>query len=277
MGRVLWDSPSLEERVALRYQRQKLLEDHAGVKTYEGVDPLTGLPVLIYAFADKPHLLLNELESENIPGVLASQNELQQNYVVVAYAKGYKVASRPLEMDSLDFLIEGARALKDAAEIGVLHGDLRPERFWISKDHVLVEGFGLPWLPEESPYEPPEQLSSFAGDVYSWAKSALELSHPPPTAKHLLESCLVPQPNLRPSAEQIYTALVKIKTKPASVSTTGPAKVQAVGEPRVIPTAKTLEIDFNVSSYLLYSKTLRQLSQPCRECPNPRLKIAFQI
>ena len=235
--------------MALRYQRQKLLTDHAGVKTYEGIDPLTGLPVLIYVFKGKPHLLLTEMESENIPGVLASQNEGQLNYVVVAYVKGYKIAKAPLEMGRLEFLIDSVRALKDAAEIGVLHGDIRPERFWLSSDHVLIEGFGLPWVTELSPYSPPEKLSSFAGDVYSWAKSALELADPPQVARQLLESCLIPQPNLRPSAEQLYEALLRIKTKSSTVGSIQPsiqpAKVQAVGNPILLP--KTLEIDFNVS------------------------------
>jgi serine/threonine protein kinase len=228
--------------VALRYQRQKLLADHAGVKTYQGIDPLTGLPVLIYVFSGKPHLLLKELESENIPGVLDLHSEGQQSYVVVAYARGYKLAARPLEIDETTFLIEGARALKDAAEIGVLHGDIRPERFWVSSDHVFLEGFGLPWMIETGPYKPPEHLSSFAGDVYSWAKSALDLTHPPAAMKSILELCLNQEPNLRPTAEQLYSSLLKAKTQP-SASVVSPLKTT---EPRAA-SAKTLEIDFSLS------------------------------
>ncbi len=237
--------------MALRYQRQKLLADHGGVKTYQGIDPLTGLPVLIYAFSGNPHLLLNELESENIPGILGSQTEGQQSHVVVAYARGYQLASRPLEMDDFTFLIESARALKDAAEIGVLHGDIRPERFWVSSDHVFVEGFGLPWTSEDDSYKPPERLSSFAGDIYSWAKSALHLTNPPLVTKPLLDLCLNQEPNLRPTAEQIYTALIKAKTQPASASVLSPVNsvlnsVNTV-KPQGAPTGKTLEIDFTLT------------------------------
>lgn len=229
--------------MALRYQRQELLADHAGVKTYQGLDPLTGLPVLIYAFAGKPHLLLHELESENIPGILDSQAEGQQHFVVVAYAKGYQLATPPLPIDDLEFLIESARALKDAAEIGVLHGDLRPERFWVSSDHVFVEGFGLPWALTDDPYKPPEKLSSFAGDIYSWAKSALDLTTPSPRVKQLLESCLHQHPNLRPTAEQIFTALLKTKAQPVVASLPN----MPISEPSPAPTTNTLEIDFTLS------------------------------
>jgi serine/threonine protein kinase len=235
--------------VALRYQRQKLLADHGGVKTYQGIDPLTGLPVLIYAFNGKPHLLLNELESENIPGVLGSQSEGQQSQVVVAYARGYKLASRPLEMDAWSFLIEGSRALKDAAEIGVLHGDIRPERFWVSSDHVFVEGFGLPWAVEDGPYKPPERLSSFAGDVYSWAKAVLHLLDVPASAKPILDLCLNREPNLRLTAEQVHAALLEAKAQPHA-SLTPPVSAAPTQAPSA-STGNTLEIDFNLSDEAL--------------------------
>ena len=57
----------------------------------------------------------------------------------------------------------------DAADAGVVHGDLRPERFLITTDHILVEGFGVPWIPEDPTFLPPNhgERGSFAGDVYS--------------------------------------------------------------------------------------------------------------
>ena len=104
-----------EKFVALRYQRQNLYGEGAGVKTHEGLDPLTGLPVLIYEFAGKPDPALSDLESENIPGVLDTLEEGGQGQVVVAYSRGYTPAAKPLGMPSRVFLLESAHRASRAS------------------------------------------------------------------------------------------------------------------------------------------------------------------
>ena len=201
--------------MAGRYQLRELYAERGGVTTHEAVDPLTGLPVLVYRFSSSPNAGLRDLESENIPGLLSidtSDAEDDKAEVVVAYFKEYEVLSAPLSVPVPTLLLDSARALKDAALAGVVHGDIHPGRFLASRDHVLVEGFGIPWNGEDSIYRAPEGKSSFAGDVYAWAKSVLELSGDSldGATKTLFTSCLNADPDERPAASELYASL-KVK------------------------------------------------------------------
>jgi hypothetical protein len=241
--------------VALRYQRQTLYSDSSGVKTHEGIDPLTGLPVLIYEFNGRPDPALADLESENIPGVLETSFEAGKGQVIVAYSRGYAPAAKPLKMPTFRFVMAGARALSDAARAGVIHGDLRLERFLTSGDHVLVEGFGIPWTSTPHPYSSPEGVASYAGDVYAFGKIMQELAPDLPVPiKTLLDRCLTRKPEDRPSAGQLLTALGALQPKPEQPSAPQPkiSQVQPSAKPQPTqnaqpPQQKTLEIDFNVS------------------------------
>ncbi|MGL4610225.1 MAG: hypothetical protein ACRCYY_11200 [Trueperaceae bacterium] len=203
--------------MGLRYQRQTLYSERSGVKTYEGLDPLTGLPVLIYEFPGKPDPALSDLESENIPGVLDTVQEQGKGQVVVAFSRGYKPATKPLELDTLPFVIATAQAISDAARAGVIHGDLRPERFLVSSDHVLIEGFGIPWVTT-SPhgYSPPEGVANYAGDVYAFGRIMQELcTDLPVPIKTVLDRCTARKPEDRPSAAQLLTALLALQHPPS--------------------------------------------------------------
>ncbi len=259
---------SEEKFVALRYQRQKLYSERPGVTTHEGLDPLTGLPVLIYEFAGKPDPALADLESENIPGILETTFEVGKGQVVVAYSRGYTPAGKPLPIPSATFVLESAKALSDAARAGVIHGDLRPERFLISSGHVLVEGFGIPWQSSPSAYVASEGIASYAGDVYAYGRIMQELAPDLPVPlKTLLERCLSRKPEDRPSAGQLLNALVALQRSPQATEesvattettqgatttqpTTQPSESKATFQPPLIQNAgtpKTLEIDFTVS------------------------------
>ena len=165
--------------MAGRYQLRTLRAERGGIETHEGVDPLTGLPVLVYRFSGKPAPGLRDLESENIPGLLGvdtNDAEDDKTEVVVAYFKEYQTLEPPLSLPVRTLLSDSARGLRDAAQAGVLHGDLHPGRFLASHDHVLLEGFGLPWAVQDGAYRAPEAEPGFAGDVYAWAASVLELT-----------------------------------------------------------------------------------------------------
>lgn len=202
-----------------RYQLKTLYAEQDDIKTYEGTDSLTGLPVLVYQFVGRTLPSLMTLESENIPGILASEQDGEMAQVVVAYSKNYRALSVPLQLDTAKLLVGSARALKDAAQAGIIHGDIKPERFLASGDHVLLEGFGLPWQVSDDAFRPPEAASgsSFAGDAYAWAKSLLALTDGQlsPHLKRVLNACLVPDPNERPAASELYSAL---KTATVTVS-----------------------------------------------------------
>ncbi|HEX7021501.1 MAG TPA: hypothetical protein VF171_01500 [Trueperaceae bacterium] len=195
-----------------RYQRKELYATSGSVRTYHGVDPLTGLPVLIYQFPGRPTAAIGELESENIPGVLASSYDGHEGQVVVAYAGGYAPPREPLAPAEAFRVIHGsARALCDAAQAGIIHGDLNPDRFLVADDHVLVEGYGVRWDESSKEFRPPEYggEGSFAGDVYSWARSikALLGGRLPEGLGPLLETCVAPRPESRPAARELYRAI----------------------------------------------------------------------
>ncbi len=211
--------------MASRYQQRALYAERGGVSTFEGLDPLTGLPVLIYRFKGQAPRALSELESENIPGVLEVSSENGESRVVAAYSREYRPLVHPLHVSPAVLLLDSARALKDAAQAGVRHGDLRPVRFLASRDHVLVEGFGIPWPSEPSPYRAPEPQASFAGDIYAWAKSMLDLCGEvlSPEVKALLGHCLKDEAPQRPEALDLYNQLSEALARssdpmPASVS-----------------------------------------------------------
>ena len=194
--------------MASRYQVRTLYAQQGDVTTYEGIDPLTGLPVLIYQFRGRAAAGLRDLESENIPGLLEIDVNGNDTQVVVAYFKDYRPVTKPLSIPVETLLLDSARALSDAAEAGVVHGDVRPERFLASRDHVLLEGFGIPWLPESS-HQPPEGTVSFAGDVYALSKSLLELAEGSLSegATAALNASLAERPDERLSAAELYSAL----------------------------------------------------------------------
>ena len=228
-----------------RYQLKALFAEQNGVNTYEGVDSLTGLPVLIYQYIGRNLATLMNLESENIPGILASQQDGEQAQVVVAYSKNYRSLSVPISLDINKLLVGSARALKDAAQAGIVHGDIRPARFMASGDHVLLEGFGMPWQVADDGFRPPEASSgsSFAGDVYAWAKSLLHLSdgqlrH---ELKGLLNACLAPNPNERPAASELYSSLKAVSTAAPSNENVVASEVVPAASP---PGLEPIELDF---------------------------------
>lgn len=193
-----------------RYQRQSLYAERGNVLTYEGIDPLTGLPVLIYSFSGTLDPALRNLESENIPGLLAVITEGELTQVAVAYSREYQPLLSPPQIATHTLLLDSARALRDAAEAGVLHGDIRPLRFLASPSHLLFEGFGIPWRPDDTSHRAPELTNgaSYAGDIYAWAKSLFELNLTLSSRqKRVLEACLHQDPNERPTAGELYTTL----------------------------------------------------------------------
>ena len=211
----------------IRYQPQELYGEQGEVTTHLGVDPLTGLPVLIYTFPSAPTIDAGVLESENIPGILASSYDGTVGQVVTAYSPDYGLVAPGEITLTPDFVIEAARGLRDAARGGVVHGDLHPGRFLHAEGHVLIEGYGVPWTPKDTTFEAPEGMErqSYASDVYSFAKALLTLGGGqfPASVQAALERGLALEPNARPNAQELYEAV-----KAALEVTRTPAEPQRV-------------------------------------------------
>ncbi len=195
-----------------RYHRKKIISKEAGVSTYKGLDPLTGLAVYIYEFNNKVSPYLDRLESENISGILGVYNDGETTQVVTAFSKGYQSLKSPLRIDSNLLLLDSARALRDAARLNIVHGDIRPERFLATNRHLVIEGFGIPWQAKTSNYRPNAEAPSPQADVYAWGRSILELTNG--TLKidfeKLINSCVAAQASSRPSAKKLYNSLLEI-------------------------------------------------------------------
>lgn len=191
-----------------RYQPQSLYAEYGPVRVHRGLDPLTGLPVLIYSFPGAPTLEPGEFDSEHVPGILASYHEGGTGQLVVAHSSGYQQAKPPFSRrEAMTLVASTARALRDAAEVGAVHGDLRAERFLMADNHVLVEGYGVPWSPEQVSI--PRLNSStdpLAHDIFAWAYAMLELAEPslPSDVRRALQQCLASEPSERPSAEEVH-------------------------------------------------------------------------
>lgn len=195
-----------------RYHRKNIVTKEAGVSTYKGLDPLTGLAVYIYEFNAEVSPYLNKLESENISGILDVYKEGGKTQVVTAVSKGYQVLKTPLQIDTNLLLLDSARALRDAARLNIIHGDIRPKRFLATRRHLVIEGFGIPWQAKTSNYRPNGEPPSPQADVYAWARSILELTNSKlkPDIKELINSCVSAQAKSRPSAKKVYNSLVEI-------------------------------------------------------------------
>lgn len=234
--------------MALRYQRRTLFADGQHVKTYEGVDPLTGLPVLMYEFAGEPVAGLMALESENIPGVLDAATEGEQSQLVVSYPRGYAPLGQPLDVGLGTLLLDSSRALVDAARAGVIHGDLQAERFWAADNHVILEGFGAPWRLDGE--------ASLANDVKDWAQAVLVLTNGAVSdgLAALLKQCQSSDIATRPSAADLFDELQQHRN--AALKT---------------KTLQDLQIDFAVETEPVASETPFNIG--LEDAPSPNASV----
>lgn len=191
-----------------RYQAQALYQETPSASSYRGVDPLTGLPVLIYRFSGRANPALARLDSEYLPRLLAWRDDDSGGLMVVAWSSAF-VAAGDQPLDNLQ-LLDSAQALVDAAAAGVSHGDLHPGRFLIAGDSVVLEGFGVPWQ---------EEGVSPGDDVRAWARSVQQLGHQGDGSLSELLSEIADGPETSPAELMSRLRHVLLKGKaPASTS-----------------------------------------------------------
>ncbi len=130
-----------------RYQRAEQVQRSGQVITSRGVDAVTGLPVLIYDFPGAPRLKVGQLESGGIPTVLAAGFDGSKGVLVTAYPPSSgKLLDAYVTVDD-DLVLQALKALRDAARVGLVHGDITPERLLLAHGRIYVEGYGVPWNP----------------------------------------------------------------------------------------------------------------------------------
>lgn len=158
-----------------RYQRASQVSRYGDVITSRGVDAVTGLAVYIYDFPGTPRVKPGQLDSEAIPTVLAAGYDGTNGLLVTAFPPGgTKLLDSGATLDD-DLVLQTLAALRDAARVGLVHGDIRPERFLLAHGRVYVEGYGVPWNPEQHT-QPSKELirAALTRDLVSATKALLE-------------------------------------------------------------------------------------------------------
>lgn len=135
---------------ASRFERGERYSVVRDITTYRGVDPVTGLDVLVYDFPGEPTAAAGSLTSEHILPILAASSSNGIGTVVSALPFGAQlVAPGEREIDDR-FVLQAAGALRDAHELGLVHGDLSGSRLLYARPHVYLEGYGVPWAGDQA-------------------------------------------------------------------------------------------------------------------------------
>ncbi|CAN5751322.1 hypothetical protein BH23DEI1_BH23DEI1_03950 [soil metagenome] len=127
------------------YARTGRFAEHVGVVVDRAIDPITGLPVLVYRFSGSPVAHARSLDPDDVWRILDEGTDDAGTYLVTHVVSGAEpLTSRPASLD----VYVAARAFEviaGAARLGVVHGDLGVERIFRRVDDVWIEGYGVPW------------------------------------------------------------------------------------------------------------------------------------
>ena len=202
--------------MAKRYQPSELIGEHGGVQTFAGRDVVNGLPVRLYSFVGEPTLKEGALKSDFIPPVLSSSfYRARRRGRQRLFGRIQKVEGSGYAAPRRGAFAANRRRARRRGQAGVVHGDLSPERIFFDREggksgRFVLEGYGVPWPVRPSEFSAPERISgpSFAGDIFSWARTVKHLSGPlPGDLRDLLDRCLNADPGARPHAHELRLAL----------------------------------------------------------------------
>ena len=184
-----------------RFERGERYSQSRDVTTFRGVDPLTGLDVLIYEFAGSPTVASGMLGSDNIPAILATAANGGRGTVVCALPQGAELVAPGERTIDDGFALQALAALRDAHALGLVHGDITASRLLHTRSQVYLEGYGVPWGGDTAATGEAalhadlralmQALLSIAGDNFSAEVSAAlkgaaaKGSYPPMTAPRL--------------------------------------------------------------------------------------------
>jgi hypothetical protein len=208
------------------------------IQTFAGVDVVTGMPVIVYTMPGQPPSIPDVL-NDSIPVVLEAGMQNETGFVVVSSAPGYLPLRLGLSQIRLEWLARtSAKALSDAHDGGLVHGDFNPSHFFVQGDHLLLEGWGLNWQDTQPDFTPPEGQGEVAADVFAWARTMQAFGKGDPRKLldgemgRLIGHCLNPKPQERPTALELVIALEQVIAK----KTLKPeVKTVQLDQPNVVP------------------------------------------
>ena len=136
---------------ASRFERGERYSVVRDITTYRGVDPLTGLDVLIYDFPGEPTAAAGSVSSEHVLPILAAERSGGRGTVVSALPHGASLVAPGERVVDDNFVLQAMTALRDAHALGLVHGDLSTSRILYAGSLVQLEGYGVPWAGDDAP------------------------------------------------------------------------------------------------------------------------------
>src|SRR5690606_13623832 len=107
---------------ASRFERGERYSVVRDITTYRGVDPLTGLDVLIYDFPGEPTAAAGSVPSEHLLPILAAERSGARGTVVSALPHGASLVAPGERVVDDNFVLQAMTALRDAHALGLVHG-----------------------------------------------------------------------------------------------------------------------------------------------------------
>ena len=157
---------------ASRLERGERYSVARDVTTYRGVDPLTGLEVLIYDFPGEPTAQAGSVSSDHLLPILAAERSGGRGSLVAALPYGASLVAPGERVVDDDFVLQAISALRDAHTLGLIHGDLSTSRILYAGSSVHLEGYGVPWAGDDGP----TGEEALHGDLQALVRALLELS-----------------------------------------------------------------------------------------------------
>jgi hypothetical protein len=261
---------------ASAYARVSRFAQHGDVTVDRALDPVTGLPVLVYRFPGAPVAGLEALDPEEVWHALEAGLDDAGAFLVTNVVDGaVSLAARPSALD--DFTLERAfAALATATAAGIGHGDLEAHRVYRRGAHVWIEGYGVPWS-DATPVDDARQLArsllALAGHGLSaQAKSALAGAAEDGDTATLLASLRRPAaPVARPAAPTVAPLAAAVAEPPADVPPPEVEPVIPVSIP-IVPAPSPARAERNAASEGFHEVRLAP-----RDAPADRTEAVVEI
>lgn len=132
-----------------RFKRTAQLERRGRIITSRGVDTTTGAAVLIYDFPGPPRLKRNQFASSGALTVLAAGFDGVNGVLVAALPPNANPLNGSGARIDDRLALQALAVLKDAGTIGLVHGAITPGRLLLKESSLYIEGYGVPWNPQD--------------------------------------------------------------------------------------------------------------------------------
>ena len=156
---------------ASRFERGERYSVVRDITTYRGVDPITGLDVLIYDFPGEARAAAGSIVSDHLPPILAVSSDGARGTLVSAMPFGASLVAPGERVVDDRFGMQAVGALRDAHALGLVHGDLSTSRVLLANAQVYLEGYGVPWAGAGAPTD--EQ--ALHADLQALVRALIEL------------------------------------------------------------------------------------------------------